>query len=142
MIRSAPTCLAETTRSSPTAPSPTTASVEPGFTLAALAANHPGAYDAEERQQARNHPFRENIQGNDQVAVGEWDAQLRRLGSADELGVLAGRLVSDLTAGTSVVKREEQADDELAGLDGADSVADLLDDATLLGPIGVGLATG
>src|SRR2546430_14657385 len=41
MIRSAPICLAESTPSNPTAPSPTTATVEPGFTLAASAANQP-----------------------------------------------------------------------------------------------------
>src|SRR5260370_24163985 len=41
MILSAPICLAESTPSNPTAPSPTTATVEPGFTLAASAANQP-----------------------------------------------------------------------------------------------------
>src|SRR5437879_3970852 len=41
MIRSAPICLAESTPSNPTAPSPTTATVEPGFTFAASAANQP-----------------------------------------------------------------------------------------------------
>src|SRR5437870_8858852 len=41
MIRSAPICLAESTPRRPTAPSPTTATVAPGFTLAASAANQP-----------------------------------------------------------------------------------------------------
>ena len=41
MIRSAPICLAESTPSRPTAPSPTTTTVDPGFTLAASAANQP-----------------------------------------------------------------------------------------------------
>src|SRR5712692_5118140 len=41
MIRSAPICLAESTASKPTAPSPTTAIVMPGFTFAASAANQP-----------------------------------------------------------------------------------------------------
>src|SRR6266581_1353848 len=41
MIRSAPICLAESTPRRPTAPSPTTTTVEPGFTLAASAANQP-----------------------------------------------------------------------------------------------------
>src|SRR3954466_9793379 len=41
MIRSAPICLAERTASRPTAPSPTTTAVFPGFTSAASAANHP-----------------------------------------------------------------------------------------------------
>jgi len=46
--------------------------------------------------------------------------------------VLAGRLISDLTVGTGVVGREERTDDELAGLDGGDCAADLLDNAAVL----------
>src|SRR5437879_6426271 len=41
MIRSAPFCFAERTARRPTAPSPTTATVMPGFTLAASFANQP-----------------------------------------------------------------------------------------------------
>ena len=41
MIRSAPICFADSTPSSPTAPSPTTTTVDPGFTFAASAANQP-----------------------------------------------------------------------------------------------------
>src|SRR5437667_12676533 len=41
MLRSAHICLAQSTPSNPTAPSPTTATVAPGFTLAASAANQP-----------------------------------------------------------------------------------------------------
>src|SRR5256885_4973077 len=41
MIRSAPICLAESTPRRPTAPSPTMATVIPGFTFAASAANQP-----------------------------------------------------------------------------------------------------
>src|SRR5271165_1687007 len=41
MIRSAPICFADRTPRSPTAPSPTTTTVEPGFTFAASAANQP-----------------------------------------------------------------------------------------------------
>src|SRR5438874_12236811 len=41
MIRPAPICLAESTPSRPTAPSPTTATVLPDFTFAASAANQP-----------------------------------------------------------------------------------------------------
>src|SRR5207302_5699031 len=41
MIRAAPICLAERIPKRPTAPSPTTATVEPGFTFAASAANQP-----------------------------------------------------------------------------------------------------
>src|SRR5690349_18885234 len=41
MIRSAPICFADNTPSNPTAPSPTTATIDPGFTSAASAANQP-----------------------------------------------------------------------------------------------------
>src|SRR5260370_3756939 len=41
MIRSAPICFKERPPSNPTAPSATTTTVEPGFTLAASAANQP-----------------------------------------------------------------------------------------------------
>src|SRR5437016_7011191 len=41
IIRPAPICLAESTPRRPTAPSPTTTTVPPGFTLAASAANQP-----------------------------------------------------------------------------------------------------
>ncbi len=41
MIRSAPSCLADSTPSRPTAPSPTTATVLPGWTSAATAAYQP-----------------------------------------------------------------------------------------------------
>ena len=41
MIRSAPICRAESTPSRPTAPSPTTTTVEPGLTFATSAANQP-----------------------------------------------------------------------------------------------------
>src|SRR6266705_1299850 len=41
MMRPAPFCFADKTPSRPTAPSPTTTTVPPGFTLAASAANQP-----------------------------------------------------------------------------------------------------
>src|SRR3954471_18265504 len=41
MMRWAPICFAESTPSKPTAPSPTTTTVEPGLTFAASAANQP-----------------------------------------------------------------------------------------------------
>src|SRR6266567_2182280 len=41
MMRWAPICFAESTPSRTTAPSPTTTTVDPGFTLAASAANQP-----------------------------------------------------------------------------------------------------
>jgi len=43
--------------------------------------------------------------------------------------------------GRGVVGGEERADDELTGLDRLDRVADLLDDAAVLVPIGVDSAT-
>src|SRR5207245_5171862 len=53
---------------------------------------------------------------------------------ADELGVLARRLISDLTVRAGVVGGEERSDDELTGLDGGDCAADLLNDAAVLVP--------
>jgi hypothetical protein len=52
-------CFAESTPSRPTAPSPTTTTVEPGFTLAAVAANQPVPIG--KRQQALDHVARWNI---------------------------------------------------------------------------------
>src|SRR5207253_9020676 len=65
-------------------------------------------------------------------AVRERDAQQARLRTAHELGVLAGRLISDPAVGTGVVGREERTDHELAGLDGDDLAADLLNGAAVL----------
>jgi hypothetical protein len=55
-----------------------------------------------------------------------------RLRRADELGVLARGLITDAAVGTGVVGREERSDDKLAGLNGGNCAADILDDAAVL----------
>src|SRR5207249_7920465 len=77
-----------------------------------------------------------NTRCRHQGAVGEWDAQQRRLRSADELLVLTGRLIADLAVGTGVVGGEERTDDELAGFHRGDRATHLLDDAAILVPHG------
>jgi hypothetical protein len=56
------------------------------------------------------------------------------LSCADKLAVLTGRLVTNLAVRTGVVGSEKRTDNELAGLDGGDPAADLLNDATVLVP--------
>ena len=75
MIRSAPICFAESTPSSPTAPSPTTTTVAPGFTLAASAANQPVPITSDSAQQARDHVGVRHVAGGDERAVRERHAQ-------------------------------------------------------------------
>src|SRR6267378_3948678 len=108
MIRFAPICLAESIPSNPTAPSPTTATVEPGFTFAASAANQPVPMTSE---------------------------------SVNKLGMLAGRLVSDMAVGTGIVGREERTDDELAGFNRFDRAPYFLHDAAILVPHWGGLSS-
>src|SRR5438445_7983098 len=107
MILSAPICLADSTPSKPTAPSPTTTTVEPGFNVRRIGGKPSGAHNVGERQQARHHLARRNVRGSHQGAVSEWHAQQRRLRRADELRVLARGLITDLAVGTGVVGREE-----------------------------------
>src|SRR6266581_2182533 len=116
MIRSAPICLAESTPRRPTAPSPTTATVMPGFTFAASAANQPVPKTSEVDSRLGIM----SLEGTP--------------GVADELGVLAGRLVARSANGTGVIGGEERTDNELAGLDRGDLTADFLDDAAVLVP--------
>src|SRR5207248_10199764 len=49
-------------------------------------------------------------------------------------GRLGGRRISDLGVGASVVRREERADNELAGRNGRDRTTDLRNDAAVLVP--------
>src|SRR5207302_1220520 len=67
-------------------------------------------------------------------AVGKRDAGVLRLGAdgADELAVDARALVAGATDLTAVVRCEERADHELAGLDVRDVGADIFDDAYVL----------
>src|SRR4030081_3536348 len=106
MILSAPICLADSTPSKPTAPSPTTTTVEPGFTFAASAANHPVPITSE-RQQTRHHLSRRNVRGSHQGAVSEWHPQQRCLRRTDELRALTRGLITDLAVGAGVVGGEE-----------------------------------
>ena len=85
-----------------------------------------GAHNVGERQQTRHHIIRRYIGGSHQGAIGKRDAQQWSLRSADEFGVLAGRLIANLAVRTCVVGREERSDDKLARLDGGDCAADLL----------------
>src|SRR5207253_4481927 len=57
--------------------------------------------------------------------------QHRCLSAADELPLLAGRLIAGTAMRTRVVGGEELADDELARLERPDSAADLFDDAAI-----------
>ena len=71
MIRSAPICFADNTPSSPTAPSPTTATVAPGFTFAASAANHPVPITSESASRLGIMSASRNVAGRDERAFGE-----------------------------------------------------------------------
>src|SRR5207247_7156300 len=101
-----------------------------------------GPHDVGERQQTWDQVFRGNIGGGHQSAISEWDAQQRRLRGADELGMLAGRLIAGLAVGTSVVGGEERSDDELARLDRGDRAANPSTMPQYSCPIGVGWVAG
>src|SRR6266404_6126582 len=131
MILWAPICLADSTPSKPTAPSPTTTTVESGFTFAASAANHPVPITSESANKLGTISP-EGTSGVHQGAVSEWHPQQRCLRRADELRVLARGLITDLAVGAGVVGGEERSDDELTRLAGGDCAADLLNDAAVL----------
>ncbi len=134
IIRSAPICLAESTASSPTAPSPTTTTVVPGFTLAASAANQPvpSTSDVVSRLGTRSP---DGTSGRcHQRPVGQRDAQQWRLRPRHELTMDARRLVTVLAMGTRVVRCGERTDHELPRFDGLDRAADLFDKTAVLVP--------
>src|SRR5829696_684722 len=114
IIRSAPSCLAASTASRPTAPSPTTATVLPGPASAATAPNQPVPSTSEAAS-------RLGIRSSGGIP-----------GVATGLPLDAGRLVAGPADLAGVVGGEERADDELAGLDQTYLAADLLDDADVL----------
>ena len=134
MIRSAPICFAESTPSRPTAPSPTTATVAPGFTLAASAANQPVPSTSDVVEQARDQVVRRDARRRHQRPVRQRHAQHRRLRPGHELAMHARRLVAVLAVRAGVVGRGERADDELPRLDRPHGAADLLDDAAVFVP--------
>jgi hypothetical protein len=95
-----------------------------------------GAEHVRGGQQARDQVVRGRFGSGDQGAVGERDAGALRLGAerADRLGVHAPGLVPGAADLAGVVGGEERADDELAGRQGEDLAAHLLDDADVLVP--------
>src|SRR6266496_1651907 len=105
-----------------------------GFYIRRLGGEPACAEDVGGRQQARNHVLRGDSGRRHEGAVRERDAQHGRLRAADELGVLAGRLVARSANGTGVIGGEERTDNELAALDRGDLTADFLDDAAVLVP--------
>src|SRR5215472_11030363 len=133
MIRSAPSCLAAKTASRPTAPSPATATVVPGFTLAATAPNQPvpSTSEAASRLGTRSSG---GVGGGDQGAVGERDPRPFGLGPDRPYGLAvdARALVARPADLAGVVGGEERADHELAGPDDPDLGPDLLDEAGVL----------
>ena len=80
-------------------------------------------------QQARDELLRRQLSRRDKRPIGERDAQQRRLRTADQLAVLARRLIAGLAVRACVVGREERSDDELTGLYGSHCTSDLLDDS-------------
>src|SRR5437764_12256037 len=132
MIRSAPICFADSTPSRPTAPSPTTATVMPGFTLAASAANQPvpRTSDTDSRLGIKSSGGTSGVATRVPSASGT--RNMGACASPNEHAVLAARLVTDPAVGTGVIGGEERADDELAGLDRGDGTPDVFDDAAVL----------
>src|SRR5229473_2737476 len=124
MMRSAPMILADRIPSRPTAPSPTTATVPPGFTFAASAANQPVPITSETASRLGIR----SSGGIPGVATRVPSASGTR-STGDEFPLLARALIAVVTMRTGVVGREERSDDELAGFDRPDRAADLLHDA-------------
>ena len=91
-----------------------------------------GAHHVGDGQQARDQVVRGRSGRRHQSAVGERDAQQRRLGAADELPLLTRCLVAGVAVRTGVVGGEERPDHKLAGLDRPDRPADLFDNAAIL----------
>ena len=92
MIRSAPSCLAARTPRSPTAPSPTTATVFRGAGLGSNGGEPAGAEHVGGGQQAGDQVVIGHARGGDQGPVGVRDARSLGLGAdaaVDELGVHA-----------------------------------------------------
>src|SRR6516165_4631700 len=128
MIRSAPICLAERTPSRPTAPSPTTTTVDPGLTLAASAANQPvpSTSDVVSRQLVRRNVWRRH-----QRPVCQRHAQHRRLRPGHELAMDARGLIAVPAVGAGVVGGGKRADDKLPRLERLNRAAHFLDDAAI-----------
>src|SRR5215208_3138528 len=130
MIRSAPSCLAASTASRPTAPSPTTATVLPGPASAATEPNQPvpSTSEAASRLGIRSSGGTSGVATR--VPFGERNAQQLGLGSQRAHGdaVHAGALVPGTADPAGVVGGPERADHELPGPHRLDRRTDLLDD--------------
>src|SRR5437763_17022050 len=134
IIRSAPICLAESTPSRPTAPSPTTTTVAPGFTLAASAANQPVPRTSEAANRLGTRSSGGVPPG---VATSVPSACGTRRNGACAL-VMNSRWTHDdwypYWVWASVVRRGERTNNELPRLDGLDRVPDLFDKANVFVP--------
>src|SRR5438309_9981568 len=94
MIRFAPICLAESTPKRPTAPSPTTKTVDPGFTLAASAANQPVPKTSDVASRLGITSLEGRSLVCDQSAVGKRNTQQAGLRAAHKLASNARGLVT------------------------------------------------
>ena len=134
MIRSAPSCLAASTPSRPTAPSPTTATVLPGSGLGGDGAEPAGAEHVGGGQKVGDQVLVRQLGGGDQGAVGQRHPHPLRLRAVRGAGLPldAGGLVAGPADLAGVVGGEERADHELARSHGGHRRADLLHDAGVL----------
>ena len=137
--RSAPMRDAARTPDRPTAPSPTTTTVSPCFTPGGDGGVPAGAHDVGERQQRRDQAASGTSGVATRVPSASGHAGVLALTAVDraavavlgapEAAVRAGGLDAGPAVRAGVVGVHERRDDEVAGADGADLGADLLDDA-------------
>ena len=133
-MRSAPSRLAARTPDSPTAPSPTTATVLPGRDVGADGGVVAGRHHVRERQQRGEHLVGVPGAGDrDERAVGERDADRLALaavavGRVEAAGDAGGRDAVPAVRARAVAEGERR-DDEVALADVRDVGADVLDDA-------------
>src|SRR5215217_3785229 len=117
MICSAPSWLAASTASSPTAPSPTTATVLAGPASAATAANQPVPSTSEAASRLGISSAAGSSGGGDQGAVGQRDPQQLGLGTQGAHGhpLDTGALVAGPAELAAVVGGPERADPNWPG---------------------------
>ena len=132
ITRSAPSCAAASTPHSPTAPSPTTATVMPGATPAHEAACQPVLMTSESDSRLGDELLRRLLGRRDQRAVGLRHADQLRLAAVVPAAVLACRLDPGAAVRAGVVGVQEPPDHELTRPYGGHGGADLLDDADVL----------
>ena len=138
MIRSAPRRCAASTPQSPTAPSPTTTTVDPARTPAEIAAWCPVPITSDEREQVGDHRVLRNAGRGDERAVGKWRPDELTLATVDKtaflvvrappLAVVARRGDPVPAMHTGAVTDRERRDHEVAGPYGLDRRSDLLND--------------